>query len=216
MCTKQCFLTIRTSSNASLRQMRLGFLLTTLKQPTDQANIVLKASEKSTSKTFKNQGHDDSFFDFRGVMHYEFLPPLETVNKEYYLSVMRRLRETIRLQRPELWANNSWFLHHDNAPSHTALVLRDHFIKNCTHIVSQAQYSPDLALCDYWLFPKLQKALRETRFESIDEIKAESKQTLYRKSTIWHVSRIGKYVGISVFHREGITLKGMQLIYKNK
>ena len=35
-------LTIRTSSNASLRQMRLGFMLTTLKQPTNQANIMLK------------------------------------------------------------------------------------------------------------------------------------------------------------------------------
>ena len=32
------------------------------------------------------------FFDFRGVVHYEFLSPRQTVNKEYYLSVMRRLR----------------------------------------------------------------------------------------------------------------------------
>ena len=33
------------------------------------------------------------FFDFRAVVHYEFLPTRPTVNKEYYLSVMRRLRE---------------------------------------------------------------------------------------------------------------------------
>ena len=46
------------------------------------------------------------FFDFRGVVHYEFLPPRQTVNKKYYLSVMRRLREAIRLKRPELWAKN--------------------------------------------------------------------------------------------------------------
>lgn len=118
------------------------------------------------------------FFDFRGVVHYEFLPPRQTVNKEYYLSVMRRLREAIRLKRPELWANNSWFLHHDNAPSHTALVLRDHFVKNSTHIVPQPPYSPDLAPCDFWLFPKLKRPLRGTRFESIDEIKAESKKAL--------------------------------------
>ena len=69
------------------------------------------------------------FFDYRGVVHYEFLPPGQTVNKEYYLSVMRRLREAIRLKRPDLWKDNSWFLHHDNAPSHTALVIRDHFRK---------------------------------------------------------------------------------------
>ena len=70
------------------------------------------------------------FFDFRGVVHYEFLPPGQTVNKEYYLSVMRRLREAIRKKRPDLWKDNSWFLHHDNAPSHTALILRD-FCQKC-------------------------------------------------------------------------------------
>ena len=32
------------------------------------------------------------FFDYRGVVHQEFLPQGRTVNKEYYLKVMRRLR----------------------------------------------------------------------------------------------------------------------------
>ena len=84
------------------------------------------------------------FFDFRDVVHYEFLPPRQTINKEYYLSVMRRF-EAIRLKRQELWANNSWFLHHDNAPSHTAL-----FMTNSTHIIPQPAYSPDLASCGYY------------------------------------------------------------------
>ena len=47
------------------------------------------------------------FFDYRGVLHYEFLPPGRTVDEEYYLSVMRRLREAIRLKRPDLWKGNS-------------------------------------------------------------------------------------------------------------
>ena len=38
-----------------------------------------------------------------------------TANKEYYLEVMRRLREAIRQKRIELWKNQSWILHHDNA-----------------------------------------------------------------------------------------------------
>jgi hypothetical protein len=46
---------------------------------------------------------------------------------------MRRLRDAIRLKRPELRANTSWFLLHDNAPCHIALVLRDFFAKNSTH-----------------------------------------------------------------------------------
>jgi len=77
------------------------------------------------------------FFDFRGLVHYEFVPRNQTVRKEYYFNVTRRLREEIRLKRPEIWANNSSILNQDNAPSHTALVLRSHFPKNSTHIVPQ-------------------------------------------------------------------------------
>ena len=36
-----------------------------------------------------------AFIDFNGVVHHEFLPYGRTVNKEYYLQVMRRLREAI-------------------------------------------------------------------------------------------------------------------------
>ena len=35
------------------------------------------------------------FFNYCGVVHYEFLPPGQTVNKEYYLNVMRRFCTTI-------------------------------------------------------------------------------------------------------------------------
>ena len=87
----------------------------------DQARPKRARQRRSKIKTMMTV-----FFDFHSVVHYEFLPPRQTVNKKYYLRVMCRLREAIRLKRPELQANNSWFLHHDNAPSHTALVLREH------------------------------------------------------------------------------------------
>ncbi|EFN87819.1 hypothetical protein EAI_03653, partial [Harpegnathos saltator] len=61
-------------------------------------------------------------------------------------------------------------------PSHTVLVLREHFAKNSTHIVPQPP--PDLAPCDFWLFNKHKRPLREHRFDSIEEIKAESKKVL--------------------------------------
>lgn len=118
------------------------------------------------------------FFDFRGVVHSEFLPEGRTVNKEYYLQVMRRLREAIRKKRPELWRNNSWILHHDNAPSHTALTICEFLAKNSTNTIKQAPYSPDLAPCDFFLFPKLKIPLRGRRFESIDAIKKNSLEEL--------------------------------------
>ncbi|UYV72185.1 hypothetical protein LAZ67_9002124 [Cordylochernes scorpioides] len=45
------------------------------------------------------------FFDCRGVVHHEFLPQGRMVNKEYYLQVMRNLREAIRQKRPDLLEN---------------------------------------------------------------------------------------------------------------
>ena len=68
-----------------------------------------------------------------------------------------------------LWWDNSWFWHYDNTPIHTALILRDHFDKNLTHIVPQPPYSPDLAPCDFWLFSKLKRPLRGHLFELIKE-----------------------------------------------
>lgn len=118
------------------------------------------------------------FFDWQGVVHSEFLPEGQTVTKEYYLAVMKRLREKIRQKRPELWENNSWILHHDNAPSHTSIMVREFLAKNSTKTIDQAPYSPDTAPADFFLFPKLKLPLRGRRFESIEDIKQNSRKEL--------------------------------------
>ncbi|CAD6994804.1 unnamed protein product [Ceratitis capitata] len=93
-------------------------------------------------------------------------------------SVEASLLEAIRNKIPELWAKNTWFLHHDNAPSQTTLILCDHFAKNSTNIVPQPPYSLDWAPCDFWLFQKLKRPFLGHRFESIEEIKRESARSL--------------------------------------
>jgi hypothetical protein len=41
---------------------------------------------------------------------------------------LKRLRDTVRRKRPELWQSGEWLLHQDNAPAHTALSVRQ-FLK---------------------------------------------------------------------------------------
>ena len=65
------------------------------------------------------------FFDCNGVVHHEFLKQGRTLNKEYYLEVMSRLRQAIRQKRTKLWKNQSWIFHHDNAPAHTSTLVRE-------------------------------------------------------------------------------------------
>ncbi|UYV70979.1 hypothetical protein LAZ67_8001310 [Cordylochernes scorpioides] len=118
------------------------------------------------------------FFDCRGVVHHEFLPQGRTVNKEYYLQVMRNLREAIRQKRPDLWKNKNWLLHHDNAPAHTSLLVRDFLAKNNTLMMPQPPHSPDLAPCDFFLLPKLKRPMKGRRYATLDEIKTASKEEL--------------------------------------
>ena len=52
-------------------------------------------------------------------------------------------------------SNNSWIFHHDNAPSHSSLIMTEFLAKHETIVIAQPPCSPDLAPCDIFLFPKL-------------------------------------------------------------
>ena len=70
------------------------------------------------------------FFDYRGVVHHEFVPECKTVNKEYYWTLLRRLREAIPRKQLDLQADNSWIFQHDNAPSHSSLIVTEFLAKH--------------------------------------------------------------------------------------
>jgi hypothetical protein len=50
-------------------------------------------------------------------------------NCEFYCDVLRRLRENVRRRCPELWREQTWLLHHDNAPSHTSVLTQEFLVK---------------------------------------------------------------------------------------
>lgn len=107
-------------------------------------------------------------------MHSEFVPYGQTVNKEFYLEVLKRLRNSVRRKRPELWATGEWYFHHDNAPAHTSIVVRQFLTKNGMITLPHAPYSPDTAPSDFFLFPRMKKNLKGKRFEDIDEVKRKT------------------------------------------
>jgi transposase len=65
-------------------------------------------------------------------------------------------------------------LHHDIAPAHASLLIREFLAKNESTVVPQPPYSPDLAPADFFLFLKLKSMLKGRRFESIEEIEENS------------------------------------------
>ncbi|XP_029163422.1 protein GVQW3-like [Nylanderia fulva] len=109
------------------------------------------------------------FFDKRGVVHHEFVPEGQTVNAAFYVQVLDRLRKRVARVRPEI--KNIWRLQHDNAPSHTALVVSEFLTKHGVATLPHPLYSPDLAPPDFFLFPKIKRSLKGTRYGTLDAVK---------------------------------------------
>jgi hypothetical protein len=72
-----------------------------------------------------------------------------------------------------------WFLHHDNAPSHTSLVLQKFLAEKNIPVITQPPYTPDLAPSDFWLFPTLKMGLKGTHFASMEDIKSNATGELW-------------------------------------
>jgi histone-lysine N-methyltransferase SETMAR len=113
------------------------------------------------------------FFDIQGIMTQQ-VPPGQTMNQTYYIELLTKLRGKIRRKRPELW-KNGWILHQDNTPR-TVHYRFDSFWqkKKQVPVLHHAPYSPDLAPCDFFLFPKLKHSLKGTYFQSIEDIQRKN------------------------------------------
>jgi hypothetical protein len=110
------------------------------------------------------------FFDYRRIVHHNYAPEGQTINKEYCLKVICHLHDAIRHKRPDLWSSRNWQLHYDNAPAHSSHLSQSFLAKHGIPVVHQAPYSPDTARCDFWLFPKLKRPLKGSHFDSHDDI----------------------------------------------
>ena len=107
------------------------------------------------------------FFDSTNMIYMHWIPTGQTVNKDYYVEVLREFRKSFCRKRPALFKSGQWHFHQDNAPVHNSILVTDYLTKMGIKTVHQPPYSPDLAPCDFCLFPKL----RGCRYETIEEMK---------------------------------------------
>ena len=107
------------------------------------------------------------FFDRAGMIYMHWAPTGQTVNKEYYVEVLREFRKRFRRKKTALFKSAQWHFHQDNAPVHNSILVTDYLTKMGIKTVAHPLYSPDLAPSDFWLFPKLTGC----RYETIEEMK---------------------------------------------
>jgi len=108
------------------------------------------------------------FFDSQGIVHNEFVPQRQTVNQHIYKEVLERLRKRVIRVRPNI--KNTWVLHHDNAPCHTAISINQFLATKNIPVAHQPAYSPDSSPCDFFLFPQIKIHLKERRFGTLENI----------------------------------------------
>jgi len=123
------------------------------------------------------------------------------------------LRDAVCRKRPELWENQTWMLHHDNAPAHASLLIRSYLAKHQTSIVPHPSYSLDLSPADFFPFPKFKTTLKGHCFQTIGEIQenAITEVVPSQKVRSRKHSNNGRNVGNGVSPVEGTTLKGTVL-----
>ena len=96
------------------------------------------------------------FWDEGGILLIVYLPKGQTINTEYYSSLLVQLQATLKEKRHGKVTKGVLFLH-DNAPAHRALATQKKLPYLGSQCLDHPPYSPDLAPSDYHLFPGLEK-----------------------------------------------------------
>ena len=152
-----------------------------------------QAQEGQTEQIHPQTFDDPFFFDSTDMIYMHRVPTGQTVNKKYYVEVLREFRKRFRRKKPALFKSDQWHFHQDNAPVHNSILVTDYLTKMGIKTVSQTPYSPDLAPCDFCLFPKLRGCLYERSEEMkeavtkvIDTLTQEHFHRAFQKLLEWH------------------------------
>ena len=124
--------------------------------------------DSSRSKRLKTQRSAGKvltsvFWDTQGILFIDYLKKGRTINSEYYIALLVRLKEEIAKKRLQMKKKNVLF-HQNNAPCHKSIVMMAKLHKLHFKLLLHPAYSPDLAPSDYWLFADLKIRLQGKRF----------------------------------------------------
>nr|AAP51086.1 transposase [Forficula auricularia] len=122
------------------------------------------------------------WWDYKGIVYFELLPPNRTINSVVYIEQLTKLNNAVEEKRAELTNRKGVVFHHDNARPHTSLVTRQKLLELGWDVLPHPPYSPDLAPSDYFLFRSLQNSLNGKNFNNDDDVKSYLIQFFANKS----------------------------------
>ena len=107
----------------------------------------------------------------------DYLPKGQTINAEYYTSLLVQLKDILKEKRPGKVTKVVLFLH-DHALAQRALATQKKLANLGVQCLDHPPYSPDLSPSDYHLFPGLKKQLKGPNFSSDAEVIAATETWL--------------------------------------
>ena len=99
-----------------------------------------------------------AFFDNKGPIYTNYVPRGTKVNAIYIQGAPGRYQKAFKRKRLEM-AAGEWFFHWDNAPVHTAAMVKEWIAVHGIQMIQHPPYSLDLAPADFFLFPKVKEQL---------------------------------------------------------
>jgi len=117
------------------------------------------------------------FLDQGGILLIDYLPKGQTINADYYSSLLVQLKDILKEKLRGKVTKVVLFLH-DNAPAHRALATQKKLAYLGFQCLDHPPYSPDLAPSDCHLFPGLKKQLKGRHFSSDAEVIAAAETWL--------------------------------------
>lgn len=106
-----------------------------------------------------------------GKINIEAIPAGDTLNSERFIQFVKDTGRKWRTLRSSPTRLSELWWQHDNARPHSATATRDFFAERGVKLLRQSPYSPDLNLCDRWLFLEMKKALRQQNFQSSEDVR---------------------------------------------
>ena len=109
------------------------------------------------------------FWDRKGILLVDFMPPGATINAAAYCDTLARLQRAIRNKKRGMLKCRVCLLH-DNAQPHYAHVTTVLLKKFKWDVLDHPLYSPDFVPSDFHLFLHLKKHLAGKKFDDDDEV----------------------------------------------
>ena len=142
----------------------------------------LSQTQEGQTEQIHPQTFDDPFFYSTGMIYMHWIPTGQTVNKKYYVEVLREFRKRFRRKRPALFKSGQLHFHQDNARVHYSILVTDYLTKMGIKTVPHPPYSPDLVPVTFGYSLSSRKNLEAVIMRQLRRWKR-----LWRRSlTRWH------------------------------